>query len=138
MADKEKNYELIDYIAENINMIKIILKKYEMEEDEIDRDIQLAAMEKKAEEIVESAIKINQDFLENHNEIALTYFESFDKLKKYNLFPVDFLDKFSSTAGFRNRLANDYMKLNEQIVIKSVKRILNLYPKYLEIMRKAF
>jgi len=39
--------------------------------------------------------------------------------------------KLSNTAGFRNRLAHDYINLDDKVTILSGKKILNLYPKYL-------
>ncbi|MBD3203664.1 DUF86 domain-containing protein [Candidatus Woesearchaeota archaeon] len=128
---KDKQTRLIDFINDNLNILKKILKKYETEDNAGEKEILLAALERKAEESVESAIKLNQDLLEEKGEVAKSYYSSFIDLKKLDIFSENFLDKIASTAGFRNRLAHEYMDLDEKITIKTIKKILKIYPKYL-------
>lgn len=58
-------------------------------------------------------------------------------LKDYNIFDKEYLEELATTAGFRNRFAHDYMKLNKKIVYKSINKILKLYPRYILKIKQA-
>jgi uncharacterized protein YutE (UPF0331/DUF86 family) len=91
------------------------------------------AAEKKAEEVVESAVGINQEILfQALNHVSGSYKESFSDLEKLALFPKNELTVLARTANFRNRLAHDYMHLSEKETIGLMKDILKLYPNYLK------
>lgn len=127
--------EKINFIVETLKTLKDILKKrkqYKQFEQYL-----LFAAEKKAEEIVESAISINQELLKNYfQHISESYYESFIDLQKTKIFSEDELKLIASTAGFRNRLAHDYLELNPDITLKSMEKILRIYPEYLKKIRK--
>ncbi|MFT4244843.1 MAG: HepT-like ribonuclease domain-containing protein [Candidatus Woesearchaeota archaeon] len=77
-------------------------------------------------------MRINQEILETHLEyIAQTYRESFEKLNEFSIFDTDTLKKLSNTTRFRNRLAHDYMDLDDNIVIKTGELIVILYSQYI-------
>jgi uncharacterized protein YutE (UPF0331/DUF86 family) len=122
----------IDYISEKLEKLSISLKKYDdSSSDENDKYIALKAIERDCEEIVESAVRVNQEILSDLRSIGDTYRDSFEKLKKLKLFEKELLEKLANTTGFRNRLAHDYIDMDEDITIVSAKNILEIYPKYL-------
>lgn len=113
-----------------LEILKRAVKK--TEGDSQDVDLYLFAAEKKAEEIVESAISINQEILFGGNQVGKSYYDTFIDLEKLNLFSKADLKKFANTAGFRNRLVHDYIDIDERIVLNSIEGILKLYPKYIK------
>ena len=123
------------YIESKLDKLKISLNKYKefLANNEVDNVyLALKAVERDCEEIVESAVKINQEILETHFDyIAQSYRESFEKLEECSIFNKETLKKLSNTTGFRNRLAHDYMNLDDNIIIKTGKLILLLYSKYI-------
>lgn len=132
----EKKGRLIEFINESLDSLRIILKKYQDEKKDEEKKILLAALERKAEECVETAIKLNQQVLEAKGKIAESYYSSFIELKILKMFNDNFLKKIASTAGFRNRLAHEYMDLDEKITVDTIRKIVDLYPKYLLGMMK--
>lgn len=96
----------------------------------------LFAAEKKAEEIVELAISINQELLKEKEKISLSYYDSFMDLMILPIFKKEELKDLASTAGFRNRLAHEYLELDEKIALKAMEKILKIYPDYLQKIRK--
>jgi uncharacterized protein YutE (UPF0331/DUF86 family) len=128
--DTKKTNKYINYITENLKLLQKFIIKYENGTE--DYDIIISAIYRKAEEIVETAIKINNEILLSQNIISDSYFESFTNLKKINLLNEKKLLALAKTAGFRNRLAHEYMDLNENLAIDAIKKILKNYPEYLE------
>ena len=130
--DKNEVSLRIDYINEKLVWLKKSLDKYDKSvDDKDDSYLALKAVERDCEEIVESAVRVNQEILSDLGDVGETYRDSFDKLSSLKLFDKKNLDRLANTVGFRNRLAHDYMDLDEDLTIRSAKGILNLYPKYL-------
>jgi len=121
----------IFYIKDKIKDITFEIEMYNKTKDKRIKKSHLAAAERWAEEIVESAININNEILKDYGKISNSYYESFLELKILNIFDDKFLEKIANTAGFRNRLAHEYMDLNEDITINSLKNIPKLYKEYL-------
>ena len=122
----------IDYITKKLEKLSLSIKKFESSSDENDKYIALKAIERDCEEIVESAVRVNQEILTNSGEIGETYRDSFEKLKSLKIFTSkELLEKLANTTGFRNRLAHDYIDIDDDITIVSAKNILEIYPKYL-------
>jgi uncharacterized protein YutE (UPF0331/DUF86 family) len=117
-----------------LEKLKTILKEYET--NKTLKEIIFYAAEKKAEEIVELAISINQELLKEKGKISLSYYDSFIDLKSFKSFSEVELKELASTAGFRNRLAHEYLEVNENIAIRSMKNILRIYPPYLQKVKK--
>ena len=125
-------YKKITFIKDSLGKLKRILNFRKEEKDPEKKEFLLLSAEKKAEEIIESAIKINQTILkEEFNHFSESYYDSFMDLEKLEIFEADSLEKLAKTAGFRNRLAYDYMDLDEKIVGKTLENILKIYPDYL-------
>jgi len=129
--DREIIENRIEYIKEKIKDINFEILKYDETLDKRIKKTHLAAAERWAEEIIESAININNEILKDFGKISESYYESFLELKVIDLFDDEFLEKIANTAGFRNRLAHEYMSLNEEITINSIKNIPVLYKNYL-------
>lgn len=120
----------IDFIINSLTRLKDVLKK---QKDSLLKEYLLLASERIAEEIVESAISINQEILNQFfDHISNSYYESFIDLKKLETFTEKELLDLAKTAGFRNRLAHDYLELNPEITLKSIQKILKIYPPYLQ------
>ncbi len=128
---KEEIQKRIEYIKNKFKKLEMSLNKYEQEIDEDYKYIELKAIERDSEEIIECSIRINQEILNKIDVVAETYKKSFLELKKLNIFETFFLEKISNTTIFRNKLAHEYMGLDTISIIRNAKQILNLYPKYL-------
>ncbi len=126
----------LDYISLCIRELSRALKIYKdpkLHED--DRKIAFYASQKKAEEIVECAIKVNQALLSSRLQIlAKSYKESFLDLEHLGLFSKKERERLAKTAPFRNRLAHDYMELKEADIVKEMEEILKIYPDYIRVV----
>lgn len=129
--DKELIIKRLEYIKEKLKDLKYDLNKYEETKILRDKKSFKGAIERWSEEIVESAVNINNEILSIKNKVSSSYYNSFIDLEEFNIFEKKFLEKIASTAGFRNRLAHDYMNINEDIVISSSKFLLKLYKDYI-------
>lgn len=127
--------EKINFISESLKQIADILKK--RTETTLLSEYLLLAAEKKAEELIESAISINQEILKTHFDyLSNSYYESFIDLEKLKIFSPEELKSLAATAGFRNRLAHDYLELDPKITLQSIERLLKIYPTYLKKIKK--
>jgi len=129
--DKEIIEKRLSYIIEKLKDLKYDLNKYEKTIGEKDKKTVQGAIERWAEEIVESAININQELLSSKNKVSDSYYNSFIDLKCLDFFDNNFLTKIASTAGFRNRLAHDYMNVDKEVMLKSARFLLKLYKEYI-------
>ncbi len=128
-----QNKDIIESKIENVvdllEKLKAILMEYENNLEL--QEFLFYAAEKKAEEIVESATSINQELLKTKEKISSSYYDSFIDLKCFSVFDQKELIELAKTAGFRNRLAHDYLTINQDIALKTMKHMLKIYPKYL-------
>ncbi|PIS32172.1 hypothetical protein COT40_01420 [Candidatus Peregrinibacteria bacterium CG08_land_8_20_14_0_20_41_10] len=119
----------LEHIGQLLKKLQRVLKEWDQKEHEF----LLYAAEKMAEEIIETAISINQILLkENLNKISDSYYQSFLDLVELKVFTETEAKKLAPTAGFRNRLAHDYLELDQKIMLKTLKSLLLLYPLYLK------
>lgn len=126
--------EKIDFITKTLKVLRDILEK---RKNSPYAEYLLFAAEKKAEEVIEAAVSLNQEILKSHfDHLSGSYYESFTDLKKTALFSDEELRALASTAGFRNRLAHDYIELNPDITLKSIEKLLQIYPDYLKKLKK--
>lgn len=133
--DEARIRKLLSYIEECLNRLDWLMKKRQDETDEEQLYLIQGTLERRAEEIIEAAIKINQILLKEKGAMAESYYKSFTKLEIFSL-GKDFLKRLGNTAGFRNRLAHEYMDLEEGITIKTIENILDLYPQYVLEIKK--
>jgi uncharacterized protein YutE (UPF0331/DUF86 family) len=124
----------VEYIEMKLEKLKNSCDKLKSEVTNNNSDetyIILRAIERDSEEIVECSVRINQDILEKKGKLASTYRESFLLLKELKIFENEFLEELGKTVIFRNKLAHEYMGMEDNLVIKNSQKILDLYPKYL-------
>ena len=119
----------IDACTELLHKMKHILAEHA--KNKVLQEFLLYAAEKKAEEIVELAVSINQELLRDKGKLGLSYYDSFTNLRVFGAFTEDELKLLASTAGFRNRLAHEYLDVNADVALKSMKKMLQIYPPYL-------
>ena len=117
-----------------LEKLKAILQEHSRQK--VLQEFLLYAAEKKAEEIVELAVSINQELLKTKGKTSLSYYDSFMDLAVFALFLAPELRELASTAGFRNRLAHEYLEVNPEIALRTMKRMLTLYPEYLQKVKK--
>lgn len=123
-------------LLELLDKLKEILAVYKENKNKKLQEFLLFGAEKKAEEIVELAVSINQELLKEKKKISLSYYDSFIDLKIFNLFEEKELRELASTAGFRNRLAHEYLEIDVQVALRTMERILVIYPPYLLKIKK--
>ena len=122
----------LTYITELIEECEIRLKKYEIEENLQEKFTLYLALSKLIEEIVESAIQINNIYLEEQAVLTMTYQESFEEMLKQIDINPDYLDEIISSARFRNKLVHNYSNLDEGKSILKYKRVIEAYKKYVK------
>ena len=120
----------IEIMLDLLNKLKATLKEQRLNKKL--EEYLLYAGEKKAEEIVELAISINQELLKSKEKLALSYYESFTSLSIFKLFSSEELKDLASTAGFRNRLAHEYLDVDAKLALLSMEKMLRIYPIYLQ------
>lgn len=128
--------EKVLYLKETLKKLQ---KRYETYQETTDPETQetlYAAMAKFAEEIVETAIKINTKLLEEHDDVATSYYQSFIRLyEHYPSLDHALLEKLARTTGLQNRIAHEYDSMDKSITLKSLANILELYAPYIEMLR---
>jgi len=125
----------IDYILSTMDEILSALRKYKSKNE--DAKFFYYAAQKKTEEAIETAISLNQEILEDFfDHITKSYFDSFMDLEKTDRFTKAELEKLANTAGFRNRLAHEYLDLDTQITLSSMEKLLKLYPQYIKSIKE--
>lgn len=131
MTDKNLATKKLTYIVDALKELKEALEHYH--NDKENERFYYYAAQKKAEEIVESAISVNQMILmEKLNMQSDNYYKSFTDLEPLEIFTASELEELAKTTGFRNRLAHEYVNLDPNITVKSMKKILNIYPGYIK------
>ncbi len=124
----------LDSLAELLNKLKEIL--HEQGQNASLQEFLLYAAEKKAEEVVELAVSLNQELLRQKGRLSRSYYDSFIDLKLFSVFSEPDLQELASTAGFRNRLAQDYLEINPQLALQAMKKMVKIYPTYLQTIKK--
>jgi len=119
-----------------LDKLKNILEEHNKQKNERLREFLLYAAEKKAEEMVELAVSVNQELLRAKGKISPSYYDSFIDLKLFSVFSDAELRVLAGTAGFRNRLAHEYLDVDPEIALKTMKQMLVIYPPYLQKVKK--
>ena len=89
-------------------------------------------VERIMEVIVNAAIDINQHIIANSkkSDLPFDFTESFVLLSDIGVYPRDFAEKISKSAGLRNILVHEYIKLNEKKFYNSIKDCYKDYTRY--------
>ena len=111
------------YIIGRFEKLKEFIQSYDEEKDEKKKEVYYLALQRLAEEVVETAIKINIFILKEKRIFPKTYQESFLKLKFYCDFSEKDLDLLSQTVKFRNIIAHEYIDLDEKEFIENFKKL---------------
>ena len=132
--DKEVLNNKVQSLLDLIDKLKGVLEEHKKNISL--QEFLLYAAEKKAEEIVELATSINQELLRSKDKFGLSYYDSFIELKIFNVFTEDELKNLANTAGFRNRLSHDYLDVDAEVALKTMKRMIKQYAVYSQKVRK--
>ena len=132
--DKEVLNNKVQSLLDLIDKLKEVLEEHKKNISL--QEFLLYAAEKKAEEIVELATSINQELLRSKDKFGLSYYDSFIELKIFNVFTEDELKNLANTAGFRNRLSHDYLDVDAEVALKTMKRMIKQYAVYSQKVRK--
>ncbi|MFW5705306.1 MAG: HepT-like ribonuclease domain-containing protein [Nanoarchaeota archaeon] len=137
------DYEIIAkyvmFLTENLKEIEFGLN--ELEDKNLSKrvkDLLKKSLERLAEEVIECATKINDLILFEENIDFDSYYDSFKNLSLIEFFKdnLEFFEKIASSAGFRNRLAQDYLDLDERITMVTIRRLPKLYKDYLILIQE--
>lgn len=85
---------------------------------------------------MELAVSINQELLKARGKISMSYYNSFMELAMFSVFSLEELKTLAATAGFRNRLAHEYLEINPTVALRTMERMLVIYPLYLQKVKK--
>lgn len=126
-----------DVIKQKIDLILQNLQKLSESEhitlDELTKDYwKHKALERILEIIINQAIDINQHLIvkSGKGELPFDYKKSFLLLTELGVYPQEFAGKIADSAGLRNVLVHEYVKLDEQIFFTSIRECLSDYTKY--------
>lgn len=120
----------LDFISDYLNKLKrydkVKLKDYLKDFD------QKIISERLLELIIQAALDINDHILsQGFNFQAKTNKESFLKMGELGIITNDLSMKLSESAGMRNILAHQYLKIDYVIVFESIEKALKQYPLYI-------
>ena len=89
------------------------------------------ALEWALAKIIGRAIDINRHMLaelgEKNMQPPKDYTESFTLLKKFNIFPEDFVLEIAKSAGFRNRIIHEYNEIDKNLVYNTLREAIEQY-----------
>ena len=132
--EKEIIKEKLIYLKEILKKLDRRIKKYDIEKDSEDKETLFIAITKLCEEVVEIGIKINNKLLESNNDYASTYYQTFEKLKKYYKIDNEILKRLAKTTSIRNKITHDYENIFQEQKIDKFKEIFSLYKEYIKII----
>lgn len=134
--EKELIKEKLIYLKEILFKLNLRLERYVVEDDEINKETLFIAITKLSEEIVEIAIKINNKLLEANKDYASTYYQTFEKLKKYYKIDLNLLKKLAITTSLRNKVTHEYENILIEQKINKFKELSELYTEYIKLINK--
>ncbi len=134
---KELIKRKLEYLKENLIELKERKIRLEAEKNEFDKKTLKLASSKLIEEIIESAIKINNTFLLEKNKYANTYYESFIRLGEIYDIDKNLLLKLAKTTSYRNKVVHEYELFDkDEKLLNVIKEILEYYEKYVKEIKK--
>jgi len=132
--DKNIILNKIAYLKENLLKIEKRIEKYEKESNFEEKETLELAITKLIEELVETAIKINNILLEENNSYGGTYSSTFTKLGQFYSIDNNLLLKLAKTTSIRNKIAHEYEIENKINLIEKYKNFIPLYEKYIQFI----
>jgi uncharacterized protein YutE (UPF0331/DUF86 family) len=128
-------------LVENLKALEPILR---MREEEYISDLyKRKATERLLQELIEAAIDINIHLIVQAERTPPDdYYESCIKAGELGIISANLAIELAPSAGLRNRLVHEYDQLDHPIVLKTVERAEELYPRFVKevndyIERKA-
>ncbi|MFH1245372.1 MAG: DUF86 domain-containing protein [Candidatus Omnitrophota bacterium] len=101
---------------------------------EIDRDFTTqAVVERVLERVIGRALDINQHIIAEkglHLERIAAYRDTFLRLVDLGVYPRDFAEKISASAGLRNVLVHEYNNINPVILQQSIGQAIKEFNEY--------
>ena len=128
--------EKLVYLREILNKLEIRFAKYNKETNQEDKETLFIAISKLCEKVIEIAININNKLLEANNDYASTYYQTFEKLKKYYKIDEKIIKKLAQSTSIRNKVAHEYENLLKEQKIEKFKEISEIYNEYIKIINK--
>lgn len=101
--------------------------------DEIAKDYKThKVVERIIEVVINAAIDINQHIVveEGKGHLPFDFKKSFLLLSDFGVYPREFAEEISQSAGLRNILVHEYTKLDERKFYNSIKDCYRDYTKY--------
>lgn len=132
MIDHELVIRKVHLIQEDLER----LQAYEgLAPKDLENDYQKEALiERYLERIITRAIDLNQHLAISAEKptqrIPKDYKESFLVLSELEVYPYEFGEKISGSAGFRNALVHEYDDLDKKKFYQSMKAAIEQYPQY--------
>jgi len=101
--------------------------------------VRLAAVERIVERIVMRAVDVNEHIFSElatgkERSSRLAYRDTFLVLAEFGIYPKNFADQISKSAGLRNILVHDYNDIDRKILHGSIRDCLIDYHRYLEYL----
>lgn len=132
MLDEELIKTKIELIQRDLERLQE-LKTYTI--DEIAKDFyKWSTLKLVMVEIIGRAIDINSHVIAELGDLKEkapdTSAETFLRMGEMNIFPKDFAQKVSKSAGFRNKIVHEYNNLLENKIYETVKEALAQYTEY--------
>jgi uncharacterized protein YutE (UPF0331/DUF86 family) len=135
-VDQDLLQKKISLILENLKELEAIHQKGWRHYESTKHTRKLA--ERFVQETIEAAIDMNNHILtELGHGPPHDYFSSFKKMGENNILAVDLANHLAPAASLRNRIVHQYDELDHKIIFDSLKKLLELFPKYLAAIRKC-
>lgn len=129
--------EKLEYLNDNIKKLEFRYNKYKNETDELEKETLLLAISKLIEEIIESAIKINNTILKENKDYAASYYETFSRLTKHYGFNKKTFNELAKSTSLRNKITHEYKSIENKILLETP-NLIKLYTQYKNTIAKQF
>ena len=138
MIDKE-------FIIEKINLISRDLKRLEvfsvLSLEEAAKDfMKFSSLKNIFMEVIGRAIDINEHLIlelaDAKTEAPKTYKATFLLLVDLDIFPNEFGEEISKSAGFRNAIVHEYNNLDKSFIYEKIGGAIDQYAKYCDFVLK--
>ena len=135
MVSEHNTIEKIHDRIENLRKYLVILEGLqnitlrEVEDDPIRR----GALERYLQLSIEACIDIGEMIISDQRlPTPQTSAEALEILGKEGILDKEFAGKFAKTAGFRNILIHDYLKLDYEVVLKNLRNNLSDFHRFIK------
>lgn len=86
--------------------------------------------------IVENMVDINSIIIAEMNHVPpKDYYTSFEIVGELGIIPIKFAKELAPCTGMRNRLVHEYDKIQDEIVFQSIKSVIEMINKYIELIK---